>query len=250
VAPGSVPEPAGAVAPVAVPAVGVCEDDEQLREILRVALERHGMTVRVTGTGHEAVQAFPALSLQAIVLDIGLPDADGRDVCQALRARGVQTPVLFLTARDVLADRLSGFHAGGDDYLTKPFAISELLVRITALVRRSGEPIPGADRAPRLAPAPAAAGPDIVLDPSAHALVLGEHRVALTPTEFRLLALLAAQPGVVLRRNQLLNAGWPEGAMVHANTLDSYMARIRRKLAEARAPDAIETVRGVGYRLR
>jgi two-component system response regulator MprA len=238
---------------VTAPAIGVCEDDSQLREILRLALEREGMTVRVSGTGHEAVQSFPELSLQAIVLDIGLPDADGRDVCQALRARGVESPVLFLTARDGLADRLSGFHAGGDDYLTKPFAIAELVLRVAALVRRAGEPSSAARTAPGQVSAstnPAARAAELVLDPASHALIVGEQRIALTPTEFRLLALLAARPGVVLRRNQLLNAGWPEGAMVHANTLDSYMARIRRKLAAARAPDAIETVRGVGYRLR
>lgn len=230
------------------PVVGVCEDDDQLREILRVALEREGMTVRATASGHEAVSSFATLGLSAIVLDIGLPDADGRDVCQALRARGVTTPVLFLTARDVLADRLSGFHAGGDDYLTKPFAIAELVVRIRALVRRgeaSAGPSPGG--------AVSAGGEEaaaLVLDPTTHAIVSGDQRIALTPTEFRLLAALAAKPGTVVRRRQLLAAGWPEGARVSENTLDSYLARIRRKLASAQAPGAIETVRGVGYALR
>lgn len=220
------------------PAVGVCEDDDQLRTILRSALEREGFTVLASASGEDAVATFSERSLDAIVLDIGLPDADGRDVCQALRARGVNAPVLFLTARDLLADRLSGFHAGGDDYVTKPFAIAELLVRLNALIRRAPEAELGSGPAP------------IVLDPSSHAILSGDQRVPLTPTEFRLLGALAARPGVVLRRGELLSAGWPDGAMVSANTLDSYLARIRRKLQTARVPAAVETIRGVGYRFR
>ena len=233
---------AAAVSARPAPAVGVCEDDDQLREILRVALEREGMDVRATASGREAVTRFPTMSLQAIVLDIGLPDADGRDVCQALRARGVITPVLFLTSRSMLADRLSGFHAGGDDYLTKPFAIAELVVRVHALVRRAGDPGPNQ----------AAGGDDagLVLDPAAHAIIVGAQRFDLTPTEFRLLAALAARPGVVLRRHELIAAGWPDGARVSDNTLDSYLARIRRKLDAAGSPGGVETVRGVGYALR
>src|ERR1700712_5620442 len=119
------------------PTAGICEDDDELRGVLRDALERDGLTVRATATGADAVAAFGDDAPDVLVLDVGLPDADGRDVCQALRARGVTTPVLFLTARDALTDRLSGFHAGGDDYLTKPFALAELLVRVHALLRRT-----------------------------------------------------------------------------------------------------------------
>lgn len=234
-------EPSVPVTAVAPPVIGVCEDDDQLREILRVALERDGMTVRATASGRDAVTSFPQLGLSVIVLDIGLPDSDGRDVCQALRARGVDTPVLFLTARDVLADRLSGFHAGGDDYLTKPFELAELVVRVRALVRRAETASPARTQG--------SAGA-LVLDPAVHAIVVGTERIDLTPTEFRLLAALAARPGTVLRRGQLLAAGWPDGAQVSQNTLDSFLARIRRKLVSARAPGAIETVRGVGYVLR
>jgi two-component system OmpR family response regulator len=215
---------------------GICEDDDELRGVLRSALERAGFSVRATASGAEAVQSFAASPPDVLVLDVGLPDADGRDVCQALRARGMQTPVLFLTARDALPDRLSGFHAGGDDYLTKPFALAELLVRVDALARR------------RRAPEPTAAG--VVLDPAAHALVHGDTRIALTPTEFRLVAALAARPGAVVRRGALVAAGWPDGAIVHDNTLDAYLARIRRKLRDGGAPEAIGTVRGVGYVLR
>jgi two-component system OmpR family response regulator len=218
------------------PTAGICEDDDELRGVLRAAFERDGFTVRATASGAEAVRSFAEAPPDVLVLDVGLPDADGRDVCQALRARGIATPVLFLTAKDAMPDRLSGFHAGGDDYLTKPFAIAELLVRVRALLRRGAVP-----------EAPAAG---IVLDPAAHALVQHGRRTGLTPTEFRLLAALAAQPGKVMRRAALVAAGWPDGAIVNDNTLDAYVARIRRKLREAGAPEAIETARGVGYLLR
>ena len=216
---------------------GICEDDDELRGVLRSALEREGMRVRATASGAEAVRWFGGEPPDVLVLDVGLPDADGRDVCQALRAQGVQAPVLFLTARDALTDRLSGFHAGGDDYLTKPFALAELLVRVDALVRRGGA-------------APEASPSGITLDPAAHAVIHDGERVALTPTEFRLLAALAARPGHVVRRRGLVAAGWPDGAIVSENTLDAYLARIRRKLRAAGAPAAIETARGVGYLLR
>src|SRR3954449_13282601 len=123
--------------------VGICEDDAHLRVALERALVQEGYKVRLTASGHEAVERFSAAPPDVLVLDIGLPDADGRDVCQALRSHGVGCPVLFLTARDGVADRVSGFHAGGDDYLTKPFALAELVVRVHALLRRA-EPAPSA----------------------------------------------------------------------------------------------------------
>jgi two-component system OmpR family response regulator len=223
---------------------GICEDDDELRGVLREALEREGLTVRATASGADAVAAFGDDPPDVLVLDVGLPDADGRDVCQALRARGVTTPVLFLTARDALTDRLSGFHAGGDDYLTKPFALAELLVRVHALLRRA--PAAAADEQT----SENGAEPRLRLDPAAHALAYGDAVVALTPTEFRLLAALAARPGEVVRRITLVAAGWPDGAIVHDNTLDAYLARIRRKLREVGASEAIHTTRGVGYALR
>jgi two-component system response regulator MprA len=214
---------------------GLCEDDDELRGVVRRALEDAGFSVRATSSGTEAVASFSDTTPDVLILDVGLPDADGRDVCAALRARGVTAPVLFLTALDGLPDRLSGFHAGGDDYLTKPFALAELLVRVQALARRSATP---------------ADGTGIALDPAAHAIVHAGSRVALTPTEFRLLSALAASPGAVVRRAALVAAAWPDGAIVHDNTLDAYLARIRRKLREAGAPVGVETARGVGYSLR
>jgi len=220
--------------------VGVCEDDDELRGILRDALQRAGFAVRPTASGSEAVDMFTREPPDAVVLDIGLPDADGRDVCQALRTRGVDAPVLFLTARGLLPDRLSGFHAGGDDYLTKPFAVAELLVRVESLVRRNASDRPPPEETPA----------DFVLDPARHGLRNGACEESLTPTEFRVLAALAAAPGDVVRTQALVAAAWPEGAIVHDNTLHVFLARIRRKLRRVGATTRVETVRGVGYRLR
>ncbi|HST54347.1 MAG TPA: response regulator transcription factor [Solirubrobacteraceae bacterium] len=218
--------------------IGLCEDDPDLRSVLTRALRAEEFDVRATITGHEAVEVFSASAPDLLVIDIGLPDADGRDVCQALRTHGVTAPVLFLTARDALSDRLAGFHAGGDDYLTKPFALTELIVRVRALLRRS-------------APAtPTAGASGLWLDPAAHAVRCGGQLAALTPTEFRILAALAARPGDVLRRRELTSAAWPDGAIVHANTLDTYIGRLRRKLDLLDGAQHIDTVRGVGYVLR
>src|SRR3954451_7983719 len=217
--------------------IGICEDDAGLRSVLSRALAAEGFDVRATASGRDAVQVFSDAPPELLVLDIGLPDADGRDVCQALRSHGVACPVLFLTARDALTDRLSGFHAGGDDYLTKPFALAELIVRVGALLRRA-----------RAAPEPA--GSELRLDPAAHAVRCGEKVEALTPTEFRLLATLAARPGDVVRRRELTAAAWPDGAIVNENTLDAYIARLRRKLRGVDSAEEIATARGVGYALR
>jgi two-component system, OmpR family, response regulator len=218
--------------------IGICEDDTELRSLLTRALKSEGFDVRGTATGHEAVALFSAAPPHLLVLDIGLPDADGRDVCQALRSHGVGAPVLFLTARDALTDRLSGFHSGGDDYLTKPFAIAELIVRVQALLKRAN----GRDE-------PAAPGTGLRMDAATHAAHNGDRSVPLTPTEFRLLAALAARPGVVVRRHELTAAAWPDGAIVHDNTLDAYVGRLRRKLRDLEADPEIRTARGIGYTL-
>jgi two-component system, OmpR family, response regulator len=218
--------------------IGICEDDAELRAVVADALRLAGFEVQVTASGTDAMRAFTQTPPVALILDIGLPDADGRDVCQALRARGVAAPVLFLTARDAVTDRVSGFAAGGDDYLTKPFALAELIARVRALVKR----------APPAEPAASATG--IRMDPATHSVTDGAASVVLTPTEYRLLAALAAASGTVVRRAALVAAAWPDGAIVHDNTLHAYLARIRRKLRHAGMPEAIETVRGVGYVLR
>lgn len=218
--------------------IGLCEDDAALRSVLHRVLGAEGFDVRATATGHDAVTRFSDDPPDVLVLDVGLPDADGRDVCQALRAHGVNAPVLFLTARGGLTDRLAGFGAGGDDYLTKPFALAELVFRLRALGRRA---------APRSDPRAAGA---LRLDAATHAVHVAERAVALTPTEFRLLAALVARPGVVVRRRELIAAAWPDGAIVHDNTLDTYVGRLRRKLRDLGVDEEIATARGVGYSLR
>lgn len=216
------------------PVVGICEDDHGLRGALVRALESEGYAIRTASTGHEAMASFGNGNVDALILDIGLPDADGRDVCQAMRARGVLSPVLFLTARGALPDRLAGFSAGGDDYMTKPFELDELIARLHALLRRS-------------VPEVATEIGGMRLDPSAHAISCGGKETRLTPTEFRLLAALASQPGKVVRRRELIQAAWPHGAIVHDNTLDAYLARLRRKLRSLEEAPEITTVHGVGY---
>jgi two-component system OmpR family response regulator len=214
--------------------VAVCEDDAALRSVLARALRGDGHSVVLGRSGHEAARDFPAAEPDVVVLDIGLPDADGRDVCLALRASGLASPVLFLTALDGVHDKIAGFEAGGDDYLTKPFELPELLARIRVLARR--------------VPVQANGSRELALDPQQHVATLAGESVQLTPTEFRLLARLLGAPGQVVRRHALVAAAWPSGAIVHENTLDSYVRRIRTKLSRFPGADAsVETVRGVGY---
>jgi two-component system OmpR family response regulator len=219
------------------PRIFVLEDDPQMRSLLIRGLREEGFEAQGYATGSELLQKAAETAPDLFVIDIGLPDTDGRDVCQALRAQGVAAPVLFLTARDSLSDRLSGFRVGGDDYLTKPFAFAELLARLEALIRRSG-----AERSTAVA--------GLVLDPAKHAVTCGDQTVRVTPTEFRLLAKLAACPGEAVRRKVLVETGWPHGAIVHDNTLDAYIVRLRRKVCELPGAPQIVTVRGVGYSLQ
>lgn len=218
------------------PLVLVVEDDPGLRDVLARGLREESFAVRTAADGASALRKADD-TVSAVVLDVGLPDADGRDVCQAMRAAGVDAPVVFLTAHDNLTDRLSGFAAGGDDYLGKPCHLAELAARLRAGLHRRARTagVGGVDR--------------LRLDPATHALhVPGRAPVALTPTEFRLLGCLMASPGAAVRRRTLVRAGWPEGAQVSDNTLDQYLLRVRRKLREACAEHVVDTVRGVGYR--
>lgn len=217
--------------------IGLCEDDPKISRVVQEALRSAGHDVVAAFRGSEALGMFVGdPELAAIILDVGLPDSDGRDVCQALRAAGVGAPVLFLTARGGVHEIVSGFGAGGNDYLVKPFAIAELQARVTALTRR----LPQHDRTDAL----------LHLDPERFSLRSPSAEVGLTPTEFRLLAALLGRPGEVLRRRELVAAAWPHGAMVQQNTLDSYIRRLRRRLTEVGATARIETVRGVGFSVR
>ncbi|MFL6089465.1 MAG: response regulator transcription factor [Aeromicrobium sp.] len=214
--------------------IAVCEDDAALRTAVRRALESAGHQIRGAATGHELMMVCETFVPDAIVLDIGLPDADGRDVCLALRARGVTTPILMLTALDGTHNTVAGFQSGADDYLTKPFDLVELEVRMTALLKRTSQTLGGS------------AGP--ILDPAAHTIGNEGTEVPLTPTEYKLMAHLMAHAGAVARRRELVGAGWPHGAAVSDNTLDSYVRRLRTKLANIDEQPHITTVRGIGYR--
>lgn len=214
----------------------VVEDDAALRSVIVRSLADDGWNPIEVASAAAALRMADARPVAAILIDIGLPDADGRDLCLGLRSRGIEAPVLFLTARDAVVDRISGLDAGGDDYITKPFHVDELLARLRAQVRRKR---PNGSTLGRLA-----------LDPGKHAVVGPDGaRARLTPTEFRLLATLLARRGEVVERRSLIRAAWPNGAIVNQNTLDVYIARLRRKLTEAEPEARIETVHGIGYAL-
>ncbi|MER5570702.1 response regulator transcription factor [Streptomyces goshikiensis] len=213
----------------------VVEDDHRLRNVLLRGLREEGFETTPAQDGAAAMRLSVA-DVDAVVLDIGLPDADGRDVCQALRANGFDRPVIFLTARHHLTDRLSGFSAGGDDYLAKPFHLAELAARLRAAVKRTR-------------PAAPVSGGEVVLDAVRHTCTVRGVPLTLTPTEFRILAALLAAAGDLVPRRDLVRAGWPEGAQVSDNTLDQYLTRLRRKLRESGSILTLGTSRGVGHRL-
>jgi two-component system, OmpR family, response regulator len=215
----------------------IVEDDADLREVLARGLREEGFRVETVANGGDALERVERVAPDVLVIDIGLPDTDGRDLCQALCARGVQTPVLFLTARDALVDRVAGFDAGGDDYVSKPFALVEVVARLQALARRGGAEA-------------AVEAVGLRLDPLSHSVTANGVEAALTPTEFRLLARLLTRPGEAVRRRDLVRAGWPHGAIIRENALDAYVARLRRKLREIGGAPEIDTVHGVGYRIQ
>jgi DNA-binding response OmpR family regulator len=218
--------------------VGLCEDDAAIRRVVTDAMRIAGHELVAAHDGGEALRLFvDDDGLDVVILDIGLPDADGRDVCQALRSAGQSAPVLFLTALGAVHERLAGFSAGADDYLAKPFDVLELIARVEALARRGRLVV-------------AAAPTDLVLDPARHSVACNGREAMLTPTEFRMLAAITSRPGEVVRRRAVVAAAWPQGGMVSDNTVDSYVRRIRVKLAEVDSPLHLTTVRGVGYTLR
>jgi len=223
------------------PVVGIVEDDDRLREMIVSGLVEEGFRVGLSTRRGRDLLGNASSTLDVAILDIGLPDSDGRDVVSSLRASGSDLPVLLLTALTDLDDRLSGFRAGADDYLPKPFAFYELVLRTRALARRSSGPAV-VDDAGRLT-----AG--TFLDHAAHAVCHADRHVPLTPTEFRLMSALLARRGEVVRRRALVSAGWPYGEMVHENTLDAYVVRLRRRLRTVDSDLSIDTLRGVGYRL-
>jgi two-component system OmpR family response regulator len=213
----------------------IVEDDRKLGPLLRRGLVEEGHAADLSETGEGAVWRAGARPYDAIVLDVMLGDSDGFEVCRRLRAGGVQAPVLMLTARDAVDDRVAGLDAGADDYLTKPFALDELLGRLRALARRG----------PVERPATLEAG-QLTLDPATRTVRLAGREVALSGKEFTLLEAFMERPGEVLSRLALLERGWDEAYENRSNVIDVYVRYLRAKLGR----DLIETVRGAGYRLR
>ncbi|MGA2011327.1 MAG: response regulator transcription factor [Solirubrobacteraceae bacterium] len=219
----------------------VVDDDRGLRDVLRRALTLSGYDVLQAETGSEALSEIATSLPDAVVLDIGLPDIDGLEVCRLLRREGNRVPVLMLTARDTVSDRIDGLDAGADDYLVKPFDIDELRARLRALLRRAGGE-GGVDGALSLG--------ELTLDPGRHGVVVADTFVELTRTEYQLLELLMLNPRRVLPHSLIYDRVWGYDFGPTSNALRVYVGYLRRKLEDAGARPLIHTVRGVGYALR
>ncbi|TMM06547.1 MAG: response regulator transcription factor [Actinobacteria bacterium] len=219
----------------------VVEDDTGLRDVLRRALSLAGYEVRLSAEGAEALAEVARSVPDAVVLDVGLPDIDGLEVCRMLRREGNRVPVLMLTARDAVSDRIDGLDAGADDYLVKPFDIDELKARLRALLRRArgDSELDGA-----------LSFGGLRLDPARHGVEVGEQFVELTRTEYQLLELMMLNPRRVLPHSVIYDRVWGYDFGPSSNALRVYIGYLRRKLEDAGAPPVIHTVRGVGYALR
>jgi two-component system, OmpR family, response regulator len=217
----------------------IVEDEAKMAGLIRRGLEREGMAVDVTGDGESALWSAEAVEYDAIVLDLMLPGIDGLEVCRRLREAGVWSPILMLTARDAVRDRVAGLDRGADDYLTKPFSYAELLARLRALVRR-GRP----ER-----PIELRVG-DLRLDPATRHAWRGEDEIELSAKEFAVLETFMRRPGDVLSRFQLLEHAWDYEYENRSNVVDSYVRFLREKIDRPFGVESIETVRGAGYRLR
>jgi two-component system OmpR family response regulator len=217
----------------------VVEDEKKLAGLLARGLREEGYAADIADRGEEALWMAQAIPYDVIVLDVMLPGLDGFAVCKRLREDGVWSPVLMLTARDAVDDRVSGLDAGADDYLTKPFSFEELLARLRSLTRR----------APVERPAVLAAS-GLRLDPGAHRAWRGDTELDLSAKEFALLELFMRRPGAVLTRGQLLEGAWDIAFESRSNVVDVYVRYLREKIDRPFGCDSIETVRGVGYRLK
>jgi two-component system response regulator MprA len=213
----------------------VVDDDEAVRGALTHALHRDGYEVSTAADGATALATLTRTRHEAVVLDVLMPEPSGLDVCRALRARGDATPILMLTARDLVSDRVAGLDAGADDYLVKPFALEELRARLRALLRRTG------------ADAELLRFADVEVDLAAHQARRRGERLTLTKTEFALLELFVRNPGRVLSRTRIFESVWEYDFGPESNGLWVYISYLRRKMGE---PRLIQTVRGLGYVLR
>ncbi|MCB1004798.1 MAG: response regulator transcription factor [Acidimicrobiales bacterium] len=221
------------------PRVLVAEDDVGVQETLEAALCFEGYQVTSAADGAEALRSLTEAEHDLMLLDIGMPRVDGITVCRLARDRGLRTPILMLTARQEVADRVAGLDAGADDYLAKPFALDELLARTRALLRRAD---PAGDGCVEVA--------GLLLDADSRTIRRGDRRLELTKTEFDLLELLMRNAGIVLSRETLYDRIWGFDFGTNSKSLDVYVGYLRRKTEEAGEPRVIQTVRGVGYVFR
>jgi two-component system OmpR family response regulator len=217
----------------------IVEDEVKMAGLIRRGLRREGMAADVAACGEDALWMADATEYDVVILDVMLPGIDGFDVCRQLREKGIWAPVLMLTARDSVRDRVAGLDGGADDYLVKPFSYAELLARLRALARRG----------PVERPAELSVG-DLRLDPARRQVWRGEREIELSAKEFAVLETFMRRPGEVLSRFQLLEHAWDYDYENRSNIVDSYVRFLRNKVDRPFGVESIETVRGAGYRLR
>jgi two-component system, OmpR family, response regulator len=217
----------------------VVDDDRRMAGAVRRGLQFEGLVADIATDGDEALRMVRTREYDAIVLDVMLPGLDGFETCGRLRAAKVWTPVIMLTARDGVEDRVRGLDQGADDYLTKPFSLAELLARLRALTRRGS-----IERPPVLAVG------SLRLDPATHEVRRGDAEISLSAREFALLETFMRHPGQVFNQDQLLDAAWDLGYGSHSNVVEVYVRYLREKIDRPFGVASLETVRGVGYRLR
>lgn len=217
----------------------VVDDEESLTDLVASALRFAGYAVRTESNGYDALRSIKRHPPDLVVLDVNMPELDGFEVCRRIRRDGLDVPVIFLTARDEIDDKRVGFRQGGDDYLTKPFSIEELGLRIEALLRRAGTTM----ESPRVAVG------DIVLDEEAYQVWRGEEEISLSPTEFRLLRFLLLNRGRVMSKAQIVDYVWEYDFDGNYGIVETYISYLRKKLDDGDG-SLIQTVRGVGYVIR
>jgi two-component system OmpR family response regulator len=218
----------------------VVDDEEYIRDLVTSAMRIAGFDVRSASDGHAAIAAIATHSPDLVILDVGLPGLDGFEVCRRLRDDGVRTPIIFLTARDANEDKVSGFTKGGDDYVTKPFSLEELVARVRAVLRRSLAPEPATQRL---------SYDDLELDEDTMRVSRGSRQVKLSPTEFKLLRYLLINRERVVSKSQILDHVWQYDFDGNASVVENYISYLRKKIDDESVP-LLHTVRGFGYVLR